>query len=172
MGDYIWRSYKQFEEEARLFGLGLREIGVNVKENVVIFCETRAEWMIAAHGFFKQNFILVTIYATLGDDGIIHAINETEVTTVVTSSDLLPKLKNLLQKLPNVRKIVYIEDPLQQFERNEAKTVQNDVQIFTYNEILLKGVDSKLGKYFQLYNSITVLIPPTTYIHKNVVPLQ
>jgi len=36
---------------------------------------------------------VVTLYATLGDEAIIHGINETEVTHVITSGDLLPKFK-------------------------------------------------------------------------------
>lgn len=72
MGDYEWRSFADVERCAEHFGRGLRELGHNARENVVIFAETRAEWMIAAHGCFKQNFPIVTIYATLGDDGVIH----------------------------------------------------------------------------------------------------
>lgn len=72
MGDYEWRSYVEVERLAEYFGRGLRELGHEERQKVVIFAETRAEWMIAAHGCFRQNFPVVTIYATLGDDGVIH----------------------------------------------------------------------------------------------------
>ena len=36
-----------------------------------------------------MNFPAVTIYATLGEDGIKHALNQTEVTHIVTSSTLI-----------------------------------------------------------------------------------
>jgi long-subunit acyl-CoA synthetase (AMP-forming) len=44
----------------------------------------------------------VTLYATLGDEAIIHGINETEVTHVITSNELLPKFKvsDVYQKSP------------------------------------------------------------------------
>ena len=35
----------------------------------------------------------MTLYATLGEEAIVHGINETEVTHVITSSELLPKFK-------------------------------------------------------------------------------
>ena len=38
-------------------------------------------------------FVVVTLYATLGDEAIIYGINETEVSHVITSGDLLPKFK-------------------------------------------------------------------------------
>lgn len=72
MGEYEWRTFSDVEMSAVNFGRGLRELGQEARQNTVIFAETRAEWMISAHGCFKQNFPLVTIYATLGDEGVIH----------------------------------------------------------------------------------------------------
>jgi long-chain acyl-CoA synthetase len=72
MGEYTWRNFTETEQEAEKFGYGIRNLGVRPRENVVVFSETRAEWMIAAHGLFKHSCTIVTIYATLGDDGIIH----------------------------------------------------------------------------------------------------
>lgn len=56
--------------------------------------------------FFWNTLIVVpvvTIYATLGDDAIAHGINETEVSTVITTHDLLPKFRKILVKTPKVR---------------------------------------------------------------------
>lgn len=55
MGDYKWRTFAEVEREAGEFGRGLRELGHQPKQNIAIFAETRAEWMIAAHGCFKQS---------------------------------------------------------------------------------------------------------------------
>lgn len=92
--------------EAERFGRGLRELGLEAKDNVVIYAETRAEWLISASGCMKQNMALVTLYATLDEDALVHGINETEVTCVITSQELLPKLKKLLPSTPNVSTLV------------------------------------------------------------------
>lgn len=55
MGDYVWRSYIEVDKEAAHFGLGMRELGAHPRRNIAMFAETRAEWMIAAHGCFKQS---------------------------------------------------------------------------------------------------------------------
>ena len=94
------------DSEAESFGRGLRELGLAAKDNVVLFAETRAEWLIAANGCMKHNMPLVTLYATLGEDALIHGINETEVTCVITSQELLPKFKNILPCTPNVSVLV------------------------------------------------------------------
>ena len=79
MGEYTWLTYTQMDETAHQFGCGLRALGNLPQQNVIIFAETRAEWLLSAIGLFKQNFPLCTLYATLGDEAIIHGINETEV---------------------------------------------------------------------------------------------
>jgi len=121
------------------FLLGVRELGVQPKDKVVIFAETRAEWMIAAHGLFKQNCTIATIYATLGEDGVIHGVNETEVSIVITSHELLPKFRNILKTAPKIKTIIYFEDQLHKTDT----TGFGDVRIISFSQILKMGSESK-----------------------------
>lgn len=148
MGDYQWRTFTEVENLAINFGRGLRELGQQPMKNIILFGETRAEWMIAAHGCFKQNIPIVTIYSTLGDDGIIHGVNETEATIIITSHDLLPKFKALLAKLPNIQAIIYMEDQLHETKTNGFK---EDVRILPFNELTDIGSRSRV-----------IASPPTT----------
>lgn len=150
MGEYKWRNFIETEQAAMCFGRGIRELGQQPKTNIVIFAETRAEWLIAAHGCFKQNIPIVTIYATLGDDGIVHGIKETEVNIVITSHDLLPKFKTLLPSLPNVKTIVYMED---QLHKTDTVGFKEGVKIISFSEVLKMGTDSKYGKSAYFYFS-------------------
>lgn len=127
MGEYRWKSFVEVESQAASFSRGLRELAMTTRKNVVIFAETREEWMIAAHACFKQNLTIVTIYATLGDEAIAHGINETEVDTVITSYELLPKFKKLLVKVPEVKNIIYMEDQLKQADTDGFKVSVFDV---------------------------------------------
>lgn len=170
MGEYQWHTFSGVNKKADEFGRGLRELGLEPSQNIAIFAETRAEWMIAAHGCFKQNFPIVTIYATLGDDGVVHgmhrqreirftlnlyliifsyllAINETEASIVITSHELLPKFKKLLAHLPHVKSIVYMED---QLVDTETDGFEEGINILSYNEVVSKGE-----------NSAAVASPPT-----------
>ena len=106
MGDYQWRTFAETNSEAESFGRGLRELGLKPQDNVVVFADTRAEWLIAANGLMKQNMPIVTLYANLGDDALIHGIIETEVSCVITSQELLPKFINILPRTPDVTLLV------------------------------------------------------------------
>lgn len=156
MGEYRWKTYAEVNILAQNFGKGLREFGNEPGKNVVIFAETRAEWMIAAHGLFKQNIPLVTIYATLGDDAIAHGINETEVSTVITSFDLLPKFKKILEKTPLVKTLIYMEDQLKSLEDTEA--YKEGVEIIKFTEVLKKGETSNIGESFALSLALSIIL--------------
>ena len=54
--------------------------------------------MITAYACFKNNITIVTIYTNLGADGIVHAVNETEIPLLVCSEETLPKVATILGK--------------------------------------------------------------------------
>jgi long-chain acyl-CoA synthetase len=142
MGEYKWLNFFETEMQARYFGRGIRELGLQSRQKVVLFAETRAEWMIAAHGLFKQSCTIVTIYATLGEEGITHGVKETEVDTMITSHELLPKLRKILKTIPKVKTIIFFEDQLQETDRSGF----GDVRVISYKEVVAKGTDSKFGE--------------------------
>lgn len=146
MGEYKWRNFIETERQASCFGRGITEVGVKPRDKIVLFAETRAEWMIAAHGLFKQSCTVVTIYATLGEEGITHGVNETEVSVIITSHELMPKLKSVLKTIPKVETIIYFEDQLHKTDT----TGFGNVKIIPFSEVCKKGVDSKAGMISQL----------------------
>ncbi|XP_027624849.1 long-chain-fatty-acid--CoA ligase 3 isoform X2 [Tupaia chinensis] len=110
LGHYNWLSYEDVFIRAFNFGNGLQTLGQKPKTNIAIFCETRAEWMIAAQACFMYNFQLVTLYATLGGPAIVHGLNETEVTNIITSKELLQtKLKDIVSLVPRLRHIITVD---------------------------------------------------------------
>ncbi|XP_015273125.1 PREDICTED: long-chain-fatty-acid--CoA ligase 3 [Gekko japonicus] len=110
LGKYNWLSYEDVYNKANNFGKGLAVLGQQPKTTIAIFCETRAEWMITAQACFMNNYQLVTLYATLGGPAIVHGLNETEVTTIITSRELMQtKLKSIASQLPLLRHIITVD---------------------------------------------------------------
>ncbi|XP_022690631.1 long-chain-fatty-acid--CoA ligase 4-like [Varroa jacobsoni] len=108
--DYKFITYKQFDELLDLTGRGFLALGVRPRQNVAIFADTRIEWMITAQALLRLNVTVVTIYTTLGEDGIVHGINQAESTHIVTSQELLPKVVKALPKMQSITHIIYIEN--------------------------------------------------------------
>eukprot|EP00092_Neocalanus_flemingeri_P005787 GFUD01006229.1.p1 GENE.GFUD01006229.1~~GFUD01006229.1.p1 ORF type:complete len:726 (-),score=213.49 GFUD01006229.1:423-2600(-) len=141
LGDYHWRSYRDFGDQAEKFGRGMREIGVESKQRVVMFAESRAEWMIAAYGCFQHSMSIVTLYTNLGDDGITHGLSETEVSTIICSWETHGKLLQVLSKdrdkIPDVKNVVIMEDlagrPI------DIKKCPEGVKCIRFREVIAKG---------------------------------
>lgn len=111
LGEYRWMSYDRVYKEVKAFGSGLAALGQKPLTNIAIFCETRAEWIIAAQACFMHNFPLVTLYSTLGGPAIAHGLNEAEVSHIITSKELLKtKLKDILLEVPRLRHIIVVDD--------------------------------------------------------------
>ncbi|GFZ05365.1 AMP-dependent synthetase and ligase family protein [Actinidia rufa] len=55
LGEYQWETYGQVFDRACNFASGLVKLGHDVDTRVAIFSETRAEWLIAFQGCFRQN---------------------------------------------------------------------------------------------------------------------
>ncbi|XP_042229969.1 long-chain-fatty-acid--CoA ligase 4-like, partial [Homarus americanus] len=139
LGEYSWLTYTEVDNLAHKFGCGLRAVGHRPKQNIVIFAETRKEWLISAIGCFRQSIPLCTLYATLGDEAVVHGINETEVTHVITSHELLPKFKTILSKCPNVTHITYFCD---QLKPTHVTGYKEGVVFNSFEQIVAKGTSS------------------------------
>lgn len=108
LGEYVWQSYKEVETQVARLAAGIKDLAHEEQNpKVVIFAETRADWLITALACFRANVTIVTVYATLGEDAIAHAIGETEATILVTSSELLPKIVTLGKKCPTLKTLIY-----------------------------------------------------------------
>ncbi|KAG1958497.1 long-chain-fatty-acid--CoA ligase [Pimephales promelas] len=108
LGEYSWMTYEAVGQAVESFGSGLAALGQRPKNTIAIFCETRAEWMIAAQACFRRNFPLVTLYATLGEDAVAYGLNQCGATHLITSTELLQsKLKNVLSVLSGLQHVIY-----------------------------------------------------------------
>jgi len=112
LGSYRWISYDETHRISTAFGKGLRELGALPRTPIAIYAETRAEWLMSAFGAFSQSMFVSTLYTNLGDEAIIHGLNETEVNLVITSHDLMPKFRTILNNCPNITTVIYMEDQL------------------------------------------------------------
>ena len=136
LGDYTWMNYNQTHSISKQFGAGLRELGVKPQDAIAIYAVTRAEWLVSAFGAFSQSIVVSTLYTNLGDEAIMHGLNETGVSLVVTSHELLPKFKNMLPHCPNIKTIIVMED---QIFPTDTTGYQAEVEILPFQSVVDLG---------------------------------
>ena len=136
LGEYTWRTYEDVKNSIDAIGWGLRTHGINPGDRLAIFAETRAEWFMSAFGALQHRITVCTIYTTLSDSGVTHALNETEVPIVITSYDYIERMKKLLPELPHVKKIIVIEDQIDGI--GKTKSLEG-VEIIPFKVLLNNG---------------------------------
>ncbi|KAI3851080.1 hypothetical protein MKX03_001083 [Papaver bracteatum] len=110
LGEYIWETYGGALDRASNFASGLVKLGHTANSHAAIFSDSRAEWLLAFQGCFRQNITVVTIYASLGEEALVHSLNETQVTTLICDSKQLKKLAAISSSLESIKHIIYFED--------------------------------------------------------------
>jgi len=141
LGDYRWMSYDEADSLADNFGRGLRVLGLKPEDNICLFADTKAEWMISAQACFKQSLSVVTLYTNLGEEAVRHGLVETEVETVITSSELLPKFVRILSgQEDKVKRIIYFENPIR---RTKTEGFRQGVEFTSYWDVI--GLGKKTG---------------------------
>ncbi|KAL1822074.1 hypothetical protein ACET3Z_008852 [Daucus carota] len=110
LGEYKWETYGEIFDRACNFESGIIMLGHTVGTRAAIFSESRPEWFIALQGCLRQNITVVTIYASLGEDALVHSLNETEVSTLICDSKQLKKLPAVSSRLKTIKNVIYFED--------------------------------------------------------------
>jgi len=134
--EYQWMNYGEYYTRVLHLYKGMNQIGVKPQGKVVIYAETQKDWMACAFAAWYNGAEVVTIYATLGEEGAQHGINETQADTVIVDAKLLKVMLNILPKCPHVKHIMTMTatDPVM-----SEKIRSRGIQLFTLDETLESG---------------------------------
>ena len=141
-----WITNKEMMNMIDDLGRGMIDQGIKKGDRVVLFMETRMEWLLTFFALLKIGASIGTLYATLGEEGIVHAMNELGSTHVITSNDLLPKMKKLQPELKHVQKVIFVPDVIRdEIESCSITSLGSEIQLVSYNDVLRIGSKSRLS---------------------------
>jgi len=138
--EFKWITLNEYYGRVTNMAKGMAAAGVEPKARVVIFAETQLNWMVAAFATWCLNGQVVTIYATLGDEGASHGFNETQASTAVVDSKLLKTLLKVLPKCKSIKRIITLTPPDDAVAK-QLKEAGVDVQ--TIDECIETGAKSE-----------------------------
>ena len=64
--NYDWLTYTEVLNKINMLSNGLLQLGITSNDNLVVFSETRSEWLMSAFACFRIKVTVVTLYSTLG----------------------------------------------------------------------------------------------------------
>lgn len=109
---YTFSTYQDTGIKVNNLAKGLLSLGVEEQENVTIFMDTRVDFFLLEQAVWKCRGILATLYASLGEEGIVHGLNELESSILLTSNDLLPKIARIRGQLKHLKKVIVARDSI------------------------------------------------------------
>eukprot|EP00538_Stauroneis_constricta_P006399 CAMPEP_0119557716 /NCGR_PEP_ID=MMETSP1352-20130426/9293_1 /TAXON_ID=265584 /ORGANISM="Stauroneis constricta, Strain CCMP1120" /LENGTH=721 /DNA_ID=CAMNT_0007604857 /DNA_START=65 /DNA_END=2230 /DNA_ORIENTATION=+ len=150
--DLAWITYKGMGETSHKFGAALRAAGCvaakdtttldKVKEpsRIAIFENTCPEWMLAAMGAFSQSITVTTVYATLGIDAVVEAVNDNLIPVIVCNKANVGKLVDKIKEMKTLKTIVYTNDLVAPNDTSiEVPKPPRGITIMSFDEFVATG---------------------------------
>ncbi|CAG8631429.1 4101_t:CDS:2 [Ambispora gerdemannii] len=103
--------------------------------------EIRKLLYMLLRGAFTQGLTIVTAYDTLGESGLLHSMNESEVRAIFTNSDLLTSVKNVAGSCQTLEYVIYDGEPTEKI-LEEFKAAHPNINIYTLDELKQLGKDN------------------------------
>uniref|UniRef100_A0A7S1YLD0 AMP-dependent synthetase/ligase domain-containing protein n=1 Tax=Grammatophora oceanica TaxID=210454 RepID=A0A7S1YLD0_9STRA len=150
-GGTMWRSFAAVDTSAHKFGAALRARGLVAAPDVAtleklsepcsiaIFENTCPEWMISAVGAFSQSIIVTTVYATLGLDAVMDAINDGSIAAIVCNKLNVSEVLKGIQRMPTLKTIIYTNDCVAAEDTTVLPTPPDDVTIIAFEDFVATG---------------------------------
>lgn len=88
---------------------------------------------------FQHGFPVVTLYANLGEEALIHAIQETEVTCMLVNGKSVSKVLSFSSKFPKLRYLIYTDDLSRNVQITYAKPSQHSIKLISYDDVCTLG---------------------------------
>eukprot|EP00567_Pseudictyota_dubia_P012315 CAMPEP_0197442618 /NCGR_PEP_ID=MMETSP1175-20131217/8593_1 /TAXON_ID=1003142 /ORGANISM="Triceratium dubium, Strain CCMP147" /LENGTH=726 /DNA_ID=CAMNT_0042973129 /DNA_START=225 /DNA_END=2405 /DNA_ORIENTATION=+ len=158
-GGIKWKTFAQMGKEAHAFGAALRAHGVepapstSTREetlakittscSIAIFENTCADWMIAAQGAFSQSVVVVTVYATLGMDAVVDAVNEGSISAMVCNKINVGKVKSRVKDMKTLKTIIYTSDLVALGAEIDLGPDTKDVKVISFEDFVKSGDTAK-----------------------------
>eukprot|EP00980_Cylindrotheca_fusiformis_P001680 scaffold381_cov138-Cylindrotheca_fusiformis.AAC.16 len=149
-----WK-FSEVEQITAKFGAALRANGCVPSEpttnldkikkpcRMAIFENTCPEWMMSCIGAFSQSIGVVTVYATLGIDAVVEAVNDNILPVIVCNKTNVKYLVENVKKMPTLKAIIYTNDLVGKDEEIEVPDAPRGVKICSFDEFVESGDTSK-----------------------------
>ena len=135
---YTFLTFNELNQKVADVSSGLvRECGVKSKDRVIIYADTKMDWMITAQACFRTNATVVTVYATLGAEGIQHGIKETGASVIVCDGKLLKIVQEVEPNCPSIKHVVCIGE--NQADHVSKANLPSSISVHALTDVSRKG---------------------------------
>ncbi|KAI8139562.1 hypothetical protein BJV82DRAFT_646093 [Fennellomyces sp. T-0311] len=137
-GEYVWRTHREVRKTIESYGRGLVSLGLKSQQAIGVYSVNRPEWTITEQASYRQGFIIVALYDTLGAEAIDYIVNQTDMEFIVASADKLANITRLKERLPTIKTVIIMDgDALKEADKKAAQDA--GLEVYTFGEVEKKG---------------------------------
>jgi long-chain acyl-CoA synthetase len=140
-----WRSltYRQVYDRVRDLALGLAAHGFGPGEFAAIWSGNRTEATVADYAVMHARGVPVFIYNTASAEQAAYIIGHCEATVAIVESRYLPRLLEIRDQLPRLRRIILIDGS------------PPDEGVIRYEDVLRAGTGEDTGQFEAMWRKVT-----------------
>ncbi|ORC93314.1 fatty acyl CoA synthetase [Trypanosoma theileri] len=129
-------TYTELLHRVQSLAKGLTEIGLQKGEFIGIYEDTRWEWYCTVQAIWSCQMVAATVYANLGEDALIYALQESQCRAIVCNGKNVKKLISLMKNsgVSNTL-IIYLDDL-------PKDTDTTGFQVYSWVDVMKKGETS------------------------------
>lgn len=86
---------------------------------------------------YRQAFIIVALYDTLGAEAMEYIVNQVDMEYIVLSADKLDNITKLKAQLPSIKTVIVMDDTVEPASKESAEAV--DIKVITFREVEALG---------------------------------
>jgi len=134
---YTWTTFSEFGTRVNDAAKGLSlTAGLKAKDVITIYAETKKDWITTLHACLKLNVSVATVYATLGPDGVLSALNQTHSSTIVADGKLFKNILKIADKAKYTKTVITI-GPVKEELLKQAS--DKGLKVFSIDDIVSSG---------------------------------
>ncbi|KAI9291467.1 acetyl-CoA synthetase-like protein [Neoconidiobolus thromboides FSU 785] len=138
LSPYKWFTYNQLVKNANDIGAGLKHLGLGGDKRLALFAPTSSYWTSMVNAGYSQNITSITIYDTLGAEGLKHGLNECAITTVFTGADQLKVIASVVKDVPTLKNII-CDGKIDEKQKQTILGHNDQIQFYTFDEMIELG---------------------------------